>query len=59
MERQRTCKPPRTNALGTAAISIGEALIFLQREATRAGLAELADSLAQPIDTAAKLSASR
>ena len=57
MGRRHVPRPPSPAPLGTVANSIGEALVFLQREAARAGLAELADSLAQPINTAAKLSA--
>lgn len=57
MGQRQAPRPSSPAPLGTVAISIGEALVFLQREAARAGLAELADSLAQPIHTAAKLSA--
>lgn len=57
MGQRRAPKPPSAAPVGTVAISIGEALVFLQREAARAGLAELADSLAQPINTAVRLSA--
>lgn len=40
---------------GQVATSIGEALVFLRREACVAGLAELAESLSHSINTAAKL----
>lgn len=56
-----TAAPPRRLAgekdAGEAATAIGEALIFLRREASRAGLSELAECLAPPIDTAARLAA--
>lgn len=55
--RQAARKAAFPASSGQTAITIGEALIFLRREATYAGLAELAESLSQSINTAAKLAA--
>jgi hypothetical protein len=58
-----TIRPPQPERLagpdptGEAATAIGEALIFLRREAASAGLPELAESLTYPIDTAVRLAA--
>lgn len=49
---QSVVAPVRSEQVATI---IGEALVFLRREANHAGLSELAESISQSINTAAKL----
>jgi|GEM_PF-6530781 hypothetical protein len=54
-QRQAAAKPKAVEPPDQAAVFIGEALVFLWREAAHAGLGELAESLSQSISMAAKL----